>query len=125
MKNILLIDDDRALRTTLSILLQRAGFLVVCAENGKEGLRLFSKDAFDLVVTDLIMPEMEGIETIMAIRRLAPNIKIIAMSGGARNSPAYLQVAGHLGANEVLIKPFEARTLVEVVRNLLGNEVVE
>jgi CheY-like chemotaxis protein len=108
MPHILIIDDDDLLRTMLRLTLEEFGHTVTEARNGLEGLRLFQREPADLVITDLIMPEKEGIETIMELRKKYPGVKIIAMSGGGRVTAAsHLRAARQLGANHVLTKPFD------------------
>jgi CheY-like chemotaxis protein len=107
MSHILLIDDDDLLRPMLCAMLEEMGHTVTEARNGKEGTRLYRSVAADLVLTDLIMPEKEGIETIMDLRKDFPGVKIIAMSGGGRVSAAdYLRIAQQVGAGRILSKPF-------------------
>jgi len=113
MPQILLIDDDESLRKTLRITLQRLGHVVAEARDGDEAIRLHEKTAFDVVLTDLIMPNKEGIETIITLRRQRPDVKIIAMSGGGRlNAKDILAVAKAMGAHQVLAKPFSHEALV-------------
>jgi two-component system, chemotaxis family, chemotaxis protein CheY len=105
-RKILLIDDDIAVLRTLEIVLGDRGYDVVTA-SGAEGLRLFQKNHPDLVITDLIMPEKEGIEMIVEMRRERPDAKIIAISGGGRTHiRCFLETAASLGAAAVLAKPF-------------------
>jgi CheY-like chemotaxis protein len=126
MQRILLIDDDEAVRATFCAFLERAGYEVVTASNGVEGLDLYRKDPTPLVITDIVMPEKEGTETIMELRRDFPDVKIIAVSGGGRIAPqSYLEMAGQLGANRMLPKPVPRDTLVEVVRDLLDEKAAE
>jgi CheY-like chemotaxis protein len=113
---ILLVDDDPSFRPMLAETLSRLGHDVVTATNGDEALALFREDAIDLVITDLIMPEREGLDVIRTLRRRAPNLKIIAMSGGGRNSPVtYLEIAKRLGAATVLAKPFSTEQLKSAI----------
>jgi DNA-binding response OmpR family regulator len=119
MARILLIEDDSLFRSMLREALTRVGHEVTEAENGGVGLRTFAKGSFDLVLTDLVMPEVEGIETIVKLRKQCPNIRIIAMSGGGRGSAYdYLHIAQQIGANRVLMKPFSTEDLRETVRTL-------
>ncbi len=119
MKRILLIDDDQAFLRPLELILRRAGYEVQTANNGTVGLRLFRQESADLVITDLIMPEKEGLETIMALRQIQPDLKIIAMSGGGRvQAGDYLVVAEQLGATRILGKPFTREELLEMVGEL-------
>ena len=122
MARILIMDDDNQFRVMLRIMLENAGYKdIEEAENGQIGMKLIRKDHFDLVITDIIMPDKEGIETIMEIRKEFPAIKIIAMSGGGKiGADSYLVMAGHLGAGRTLAKPFQQSELVNAVRELLG-----
>lgn len=123
MKKILLIDDDPALRSAVAQSLARSGYQVVEAGNGAEGLSIYRADPADLIITDIVMPEKEGLETIMELRKEFPSVKVIAISGGGRNRPGdYLPVAKRLGANRALAKPFSRSELLAVVRELLGTE---
>jgi DNA-binding response OmpR family regulator len=120
-QSILIIDDDAYSRATLQLVLEDEGFAVVCAEDGAIGLRAFSVKQPDLVITDIIMPEREGLETIREIRKIAPLVPIIAISGGGRlKATDLLALAGNLGADVVLTKPFDADELLGAVRNRLG-----
>src|SRR5258706_15101020 len=99
MASILLVDDDEQLRTMLSEVLKRAGHEVQTACDGNEAIRMYGRNPTDLVITDLIMPDKEGLEMIREIRRGFPTVRIIAMSGGGRNGPAdYLALAERFGA---------------------------
>ena len=116
---ILIIDDDDQLRGMLREMLEHAGYEVTDASNGKEGIRLYRENPADLVITDLIMPEKEGIETIMDLRQEFPEVKIIAMSGGGRVEPdSYLHMARGLGALCTLTKPLDRNALLRTVREL-------
>ncbi|MBM3421674.1 MAG: response regulator [Chlorobi bacterium] len=112
--NILVIDDDSAVRKFIGVTLKKAEHAVFEADNGKSGLEfLKGRPQIDLVITDLIMPEKEGIETIMEIRRQYPSIKIIAISGGGKVGPDnYLVLADALGAHTTLKKPFSGQELL-------------
>lgn len=121
MPRILLIDDDEAVRLVLRTSLELMGHEVEVAGNGREGLGKALAEKFDLVITDLIMPEKEGIETIQELRRRRPALKIIAMSGGGRGNAAdYLPLAGLLGASRTLAKPFSHEDLARAVQEVLG-----
>jgi DNA-binding response OmpR family regulator len=120
-KHILLIDDNEELRACLNLLLDGAGFAVSAAANGREALRMLSDQAIDLVITDLLMPEMEGIETILTIRREMSRLPIIAMSGGGVvPSNTYLSMALGAGVVRTFNKPFEFQDLLRAVRELLA-----
>ena len=121
MPRILLIDDDDSFRSMLSKTLAHFGHTVIEARNGKEGLELFSHADADLIITDLIMPEKEGLELLMELREMRTAVKIIAMSGGGRNSAAdYLPIAKLMGAAKVLSKPFSNEVLVATINELLN-----
>ena len=105
MAKILLIDDDTNLRTMTTMALAAAGHQVVEAKDGKQGVRLFHEHRPDLVITDLIMPDQEGIETIAQLRRAQPGRPIIAISGGLTHSALYLNIAAKVGAHHTLAKP--------------------
>jgi CheY-like chemotaxis protein len=121
MQKILVIDDDVLVRDTIVRILDRKGYQVLVAEDGARGLRLFRSEHPDLVITDIIMPEKEGLETIRDIRGECPDAKIIAISGGARlGNLDFLQFAGKLGASEMIAKPFDPTDLVQLVSRCLG-----
>jgi len=106
-KTVLVIDDEAIVRMTLARMLEIAGYRVLQAANGREGLQVFARERVDLVICDIIMPEKEGIETIGAIRCKNRTVKIIAMSGGGHvGSGGFLEMAARLGADHTLAKPF-------------------
>jgi CheY-like chemotaxis protein len=105
---ILVIDDDVRVRVTIQRLLEAANFHIITAPSGQAGLKLFRAHEPALVITDIIMPEREGIETIVQMRRERPATKIIAISGGGRIvDPNFLEIAHQFGADGTLAKPFE------------------
>ena len=121
MSQIILVDDDEAVRVIVRLALVRFGHEVREAVDGREAMKLCAVSPPDLIVTDLIMPGQEGIETIGLVRRRFPNVRIIAMSGGGRVSATdYLQTALAIGADAVLAKPFASEELEEVVAKVLG-----
>ena len=121
MAKILVIDDDELVRSTVAAALEHAKHEVVQASDGQEGVNTFQGGKFDLVVTDIIMPEKEGIETIIEIRQRDPQVKIIAISGGGRTSnQIFLDVAKKFGAVDVLPKPFTPKQLVTMVQQVLA-----
>jgi two-component system chemotaxis response regulator CheY len=123
MARILLIDDDAAFRTTLRELLVEQGYEVVEARDGREGLQHYRAAPIDLVITDLLMPEHEGVETINALLQVNPAVKIIAMTGGGQTGRMdFLAVAAVLGAQRTLRKPFRQQALLEAVRDLTRGE---
>jgi DNA-binding NtrC family response regulator len=117
---ILLVDDNTELRSVLRLILVCAGHAVSDAANGRQALKQIAEKAFDLVVTDLLMPEMDGLETIFAIHRAHPCLPIIAMSGGGMGSAhTYLNAARLGGAGRILEKPFANSELLRAVDELL------
>jgi DNA-binding NarL/FixJ family response regulator len=124
MARILIIDDDKPFRIMLRIMLENAGYKDITeAENGYIGMKLIRKSHFDLVITDIIMPDKEGIETIMEIKKDFPATKIIAMSGGGKiGADSYLVMAKHLGADKTMAKPFLQSEIISAVRELLGEK---
>lgn len=122
MKKILIIDDEHYILMMLKKMLERAGYEIELASNGNEGLDLFRKSPSDLVITDIIMPEKEGLETIREMKRIQPQMKIIAMSGGGKISAEnYLETAKIFGASRIIEKPFTQQTMVSSVKELLGD----
>ena len=121
MPHILLIDDDAPFRNMLRLTLEELGHDVTEAHDGKEGLAAHQLNPVDLVITDLVMPGMEGIETIIELKRCSPALKIIAMSGGGRINAAtdYLPTARLLGANRTLAKPFTPQELSAAIAEVL------
>jgi CheY-like chemotaxis protein len=120
MKKILVIDDDSLVRDTIVRILERKGYMVLVAADGVRGLRMFHTEQPDLVITDIIMPEKEGLQTIREIRGNRPDAKIIAISGGARiGNMDFLRMAGELGASEIMPKPFDPADLVTLVSRCL------
>ena len=122
MARILIIEDDSEFRGMVRKVLEKAGYSdIEEAANGSIGMKLFRKNPYDLVITDLIMPDKEGLEIITELTRDYPSIKIIAMSGGGRNAPhGYLQIAKTLGARRTLAKPFQQSELIDAVQELLN-----
>lgn len=121
MPRILLVDDNDALRSLLNRELVRDGHEVTMASNGAEALKMLDEMEFDLVVTDLVMPDVEGLQVIRVLRKKASPPKVIAMSGGGRSSPAnYLELAKLFGAAETLEKPFTYRVLADSIQRVLA-----
>ena len=121
MARILLIDDHELARYTMHVILESAGHDVVQAENGREGIELHEAQSFDLVVTDMIMPDVEGVETIKTLLEQDPTQKIVAVSGGGRAGHVdYLETASTSGAQRTLQKPFSENELLECVTSCLG-----
>lgn len=120
MKSILVIDDNIYVRSLLREMLELANYDVTEAPNGEVGARLFRQEPVDLVITDIFMPEKEGLETIRELRRDFPGVKIIAISGGgSRGDLAFLPTAKKLGAHYTFVKPFEMDEMLAAVHELL------
>lgn len=122
MPRILLIEDDDAIRELITLMLTHEGHTVVTAANGREGLEKFQVGAFDLLITDLVMPEKEGIEVLREIQGKDRNLKTIAMSGGGKfgGADTYLRLASLLGAKTILAKPFTRDEFISTVNDVLG-----
>lgn len=120
MARILLIDDDALVRGMLAATLRKAEHLVLEASNGVDGVDSARTEKPDLVITDMLMPDKEGMQTIMEIKALDANIKIIAISsGGSAKNMSFLELAKKAGANDVLAKPFKPDILIEKIKSLL------
>lgn len=120
MSRILIIEDEEQTRRMIAEVLQRAGYEVSEARDGVEGLRRYRESPTDLIITDILMPEKEGLETIMTLKRESPQVKIIAMSGGGRaGNLNFLEIARRLGAQLTLEKPFELQEMLAAVVALL------
>ena len=122
MARILIIDDDSEFRAMLRAMLEDAGYTEIEeAANGSIGVKLFRQHPFDLVLTDIVMPDKEGLEMITELTRDFPGIKIIALSGGGRVGPqSYLEMAKLLGASRTMAKPFKKSDLIDAVKGLIG-----
>ncbi|MCD6296968.1 MAG: response regulator [Deltaproteobacteria bacterium] len=121
MALILIIDDDTEIREVLRQILERAGYEVMEASDGREGINLYRERQADLIITDIVMPKKDGLETITDLRVEFPGSKIIAISGGGRLDPKpYLELAEGFGADRLLTKPFGHEELLEAVQALLG-----
>lgn len=119
--HILVADDEPGIRRLVSRTLERAGYEVTCVADGSEALARIDGQPFDLLITDLVMPETEGIETIMRLHRTHPGLPIIAMSGGNPRGPGdFLSMAQLLGARVTLRKPFDCDALLGAVERILA-----
>lgn len=117
---VMVIDDDPLVRETIRNILQARDISVVEAEDGAQGLDLYRQTPVPVVITDLLMPGKEGIETIAELRRMAPELKIIAISGGgATNNLTFLELAQKIGADKTLSKPFKPRDLLNTITAVL------
>lgn len=120
---ILLIEDDNCVRELLHQTLAKAGYNVIPASDGDEGLNLFRRSNPDLVITDIVMPQKEGLQMILELRRHSPKAKVIAMSGGGRYSNTdYLKLARKFGAKVTLNKPFLREEILNAVKEVLGGD---
>ncbi len=120
MAHILIIDDEQPIRLMLRKMLESEGYVITEASNGAEGIKRYHENPADLIITDLIMPEKEGTETIIELKKENPAVKIIAMSGGGKNKPdGYLHTAKLLGAKQTLEKPLRKNELLEAIRQLI------
>jgi DNA-binding response OmpR family regulator len=125
MPGILIVEDEKDLREMLKISLTRHKFNVCEAQNGKEAILHFKPSITDLVVTDLIMPDEDGLKVIIKLKELKPSIKIIAISGGGKAGPgSYLNLAKALGADAIYSKPFSINELIAKINELLNIEKV-
>jgi CheY-like chemotaxis protein len=123
MPGILIVDDEKDLREMLKISLLRRKFTVYEAENGKDAINHFKPSITDLVITDIIMPDEDGLKVIIKLRELKPLIKIIAISGGGKAGPgSYLNLAKALGADAIFSKPFSITDLIAKIEELLAIE---
>ncbi|MFC1735233.1 response regulator transcription factor [Candidatus Hydrogenedentota bacterium] len=123
MSRILVVDDEEQVRSMLKDSLEEAGFEVETAPDGTKATGLFHENSFDLMITDMIMPNKDGLDTIMEIRRNFPEVKIIAISGGDNTPPQdYLDLANEFGADLALSKPFRLEELTGAIRGLLGEK---
>ncbi len=119
VRRVLVIDDDNGIRDILRRALEAAGYAVHEAPDGAAGLKRFRDEGADLVITDIIMPEREGVETIMALRKESPATPVFAVSGGGGGGD-YLEIALKLGARRVFPKPFRLSEVVAAVDEALG-----
>jgi CheY-like chemotaxis protein len=119
---ILLVDDDPQIQAAVAIALEEAGHQVSRVNDGRQALRQLRACLSDMVITDILMPEVDGLELIRTLRREFPGLKILAISGGASRlpGPEMLQLARALGADRLLCKPFRNQELLEQVEGLLG-----
>jgi len=120
VKKILIVDDEKPILYLLKKFLTREGFNAITTEHGKEVNNILENQNIDLVILDIIMPEVEGLEIIRAIKKTHDTIKIIAISGGGRIGPEnYLKLASMIGAHYTMKKPLDLEKLLLIVKNLL------
>ena len=132
MASILVIDDEEDVRDVLRMVLESAGYEVNVAANGNDAMELQRRTPSDLIITDIIMPDKDGVTTIKELRQAFPGIRILAISGGGGIDPmtykpeaitttAYLAAAKQAGADQIFTKPFERADLLQAVDSLLKN----
>lgn len=128
IKKILVIEDDDQVRSLIKQMLEIEGYAVECASNGKEGIEKYTEKSADLIITDLIMPEPDGVETIIQLKKIAPDLNIIAISGGGKLGPGrvvardYLDIAKCFGAICILAKPFDREELLRTVKEVFTQQ---
>jgi two-component system response regulator (stage 0 sporulation protein F) len=120
MATVLVMDDDPQIRTLLRVALESAGYVVLEASNGREGISLYRQKPADLVIVDILMPELNGLDTIMELTREFLDVKVIAVSG-AHGSDGMLDKAKLLGARRTFSKPFAIQELLSAVRYELAH----
>lgn len=123
MAAILLVEDEPELKEMLKVALARRNFTVMEADNGREAITRFRPEVTDLVITDLIMPDEDGLKVIIKLREIKPSLRIIAICGGGKAGPGnYLSLAKALGADAVFSKPFPVSDLLNKVEELIEDE---
>lgn len=130
MPRVLVIDDQAYVRAAICAALKACGFYVVAVENGRLGLSALNESDFDLVIVDIYMPEMDGMQLIKALRQFSPNLPVIAMSGAifASSGRTMLDVfstAPHLASVTCLKKPFRPKELLDAVQNAISGAAVQ
>ena len=123
MRAVLLVDDDADLLRRAAAQFLASGYQVVIAGDGEAAIAKLKTTTFDLVITDIVMPVRDGVEVIIATRKLSPRTKIIAVTGGYRANPEdFMRMAKYLGADETIAKPCPPSVLVEAAASLLSGE---
>lgn len=122
----MIIDDDPAIRNLFNQMLSRKGFDVVTADNGRIALQKLERSPVELVITDIFMPELDGIEFIAEVNKIKPDLKIIAISGGYSfiRPEQYLSIAKNLGAVTILEKPVKSHKLIQTINDILDAELI-
>ncbi len=123
MANILVVEDNAQVAKLFRDILTRAGHHAIVAANGNEAILAIGQQAFDLIITDIFMPEKDGLELIREVMAQNPGLKVIAISGGGKTkAPLYLEMAKKLGACRTLNKPFELKELLKAVEETISNK---
>jgi len=124
MARILIIDDDAQIRELLTLFLEHSGYEVMTADDGGKAYTMMAVNPADIVITDILMPEHEGFETIRLLRKEYPGIGIIAISGGGHLPPHhYLEIAQRLGARHTFFKPVDRKTLLNAIQEMLQHPI--
>lgn len=119
-QSILVVDDDSDVRELVCWMLEQDGYAAIPAEGGREALEHLAAHAPDLVITDVVMPGVDGFEVLLQLRLLAPKTGVLVMSGGGRLAPdLYLETARRMGAKAVLSKPFTRAEMLDAVHQVL------
>jgi CheY-like chemotaxis protein len=122
MSDILVADDDSMVRDVLRQILEKQGWTVAEASNGREAIEMFRKQPCQLLITDILMPEDDGYETCLQLKRKYQSLKVIAISGGDFLLPGkYLALAHGIGVDRTFAKPFKSAEIISAVRELIGN----
>lgn len=123
MTSVLIVDDEPSICNLIRRLLEKEGYTTRLSSNGKEAVKEYTSNPPDLVITDIVMPDKEGLETIMELKRIDPEVKIIAISGGGSLGPIdYLNLAKKLGSKEVLEKPIDRNELLHKINAVLSDK---
>jgi CheY-like chemotaxis protein len=117
---ILLVEDDESVRCVLQRIIERQGHTVVPTNNGKVALRALENQRFDLIITDICMPEMDGIELVRTLRRMSERPRVIAISGGRGSATSYLAMALTFGAEATLAKPVSGNELIDEIDRVMS-----
>ena len=121
MHRVLIVDDDALVRAAIAACLRHRGYVVHEASDGRKALTLLSHRSVELVICDILMPDVDGIELVMRLADRHPETRILAISGEGQFGPGpFLTMAGHLGAHRTLAKPFEPDALLRIVEELIG-----
>lgn len=121
MSHILIVDDEPQIRNILRVMLEQEGYSVDEAEEGEMALKMHEENPCDLMILDIVMPGMEGLETLMRFRKNYPDVKVIMMSGGGKSlTMSFLPAANKLGAVKTFQKPFEIKEMIAAVHDLIG-----